>query len=143
MEIAGCKQIFVTLETATTPRLIFNPLLPSPFCIFPHHSSEVVVHFIIIQIMDGSPLAQLNNRQQQQFVISPIEDVSSLWDAPQQRQQIRPNPLQRGPFARSYNSSFGSFSSTSSSSNYTTATSISSSGTGCIGMSANLSLDPR
>ncbi len=110
--------------------------------------------------MDASPLAQLNNRYQQQFVISPIEDVSPLWDDSQQRQQIRSNPLQRGPFARSYNSSFGSFSSTSSSSNFTTATSIFSSGTGYVDlknrsdflspmasltadMSANLSLDPR
>ena len=109
--------------------------------------------------MDASPLAQLNNRQQQ-FVMSPMEDVPPLWDVSQQRQQIRPNPLQRGPFARSYNSSFGSFSSTSSSSNYATATSISSSGTRYFDlkdksdflcpmasltadMSANLSLDSR
>jgi hypothetical protein len=74
--------------------------------------------------MDASPLAQLNNRQQQ-YVMSPIDDVASGWT--QQRQPVRPNPLQRGPFARSYNSSYGSFSSGSSSS-YTSATSISGSG---------------
>jgi hypothetical protein len=110
--------------------------------------------------MDVSPLAQLNNRQQP-FVISPTEDVSPLWDDFQQRQHIRPNPLQRGPFARSFNSSFGSFSSSSASSNYTNATSATA-GTGYFDMqnrsncdllspmasltadmSANFSLDPR
>ena len=110
--------------------------------------------------MDASPLAQLNNRQQP-FVISPIDDVSPLWQPSQQRQTMRPNPLQRGAFARSNNSSFGSFSSASSSSSYTNATSASNSGTGYFDlqarsrcdllspmasltadMSANFSLDP-
>src|SRR5579859_4435125 len=110
--------------------------------------------------MDASPLAQLNNRQQP-FVISPIEHVSPLWEPSQQRQAMRPNPLQRGPFARSNNSSFGSFSSTSSNSNYTNATSASNAGSGYFDMqsrsrcdllspmasltadmSANFSLDP-
>ena len=111
--------------------------------------------------MDASPLAQLNNRQQAPYVMSP-DDVSPLWEASQQRQPVRPNPLQRGPFARTYNSSYGSFSSGSSNSSYTNATSASSSGTGYFDMrsrskcdllspmasltadmSANFSLDPR
>lgn len=114
--------------------------------------------------MDVSPLAQLNNRQQP-FVISPVEDVSPLWDDLPQRQPVRPNPLQRGPFARSFNSSFGSFSSSSavsSNSTYTNATSATiATGSGYFDlhrsncdllspmasltadMSANFSLDPR
>lgn len=114
--------------------------------------------------MDVSPLAQLNNRQQP-FVISPVEDLSLPWDDFPQRQHIRPNPLQRGPFARSFNSSFGSFSSNSavsSSSTYTNATSATTAtGSGYFDlhrsncdllspmasltadMSANFSLDPR
>ena len=111
--------------------------------------------------MDASPLAQLNNRQQQ-FVMSPIDNASPLWEPSQQLQPVRPNPLQRGPFARNFNSSFGSFSSTSSSSNYINATTGSSSGKGYFDLknrskcdllspmasltadiSANLSLDPR
>lgn len=111
--------------------------------------------------MDASPLAQLNNRQMP-FVISPIEDHSPLWEASQQNQQVRPNPLQRGPFARAYSSSFGSISS-SASSNYTNASSAPSTGSGYFDlnnqrskgdllspmasltadMSANFSLDPR
>ena len=111
--------------------------------------------------MDASPLAQLNNRQQPSFVMSP-DDISPLWEASQQRQPIRPNPLQRGPFSRSYSSSFGSVSSGSSNSIYSNTTSASSSGTGYFDiktrskcdllspmasltadMSANFSLDPR
>jgi hypothetical protein len=113
--------------------------------------------------MDVSPLAQLNNRQQP-FVISPVEDISLPWDDFPQRQHTRPNPLQRGPFARSFNSSFGSFSSNSavsSSSTYTNATSATTAtGSGYFDlhrsncdllspmasltadMSANFSLDP-
>src|SRR5437667_11398633 len=103
--------------------------------------------------MDASPLAQLNNRQQQS-ALRPIEDGSSFWDTSKQHQQIRPNPLQRGPFSRNYNSMFGSFSTTSSS-NYTNATSAGAENFGLknrfdflspmasltADMSANLSLD--
>jgi len=111
--------------------------------------------------MDASPLAQLNGRQQAPFVMSP-DEISPLWEASQQRQPIRPNPLQRGPFARSYSSSVSSFSSGSSNSMYSNTTSGSSSGTGYFDltsrskcdllspmasltadMSANFSLDPR
>ena len=111
--------------------------------------------------MDASPLAQINNRQQPPFVRSP-DDSSPLWEASQQRQPIRPNPLQRGQFSRSFNSSFGSFSSRSANSGHALATSASSSATGYFDlrnpskcdllspmasltadMSANFSLDPR
>jgi hypothetical protein len=105
--------------------------------------------------MDASPLAQLNGRQQQHFVLSP-DDISPL------SQPSRPNPLRRGPFSRSFPSSFGSFSSSSASKSGSSATSMSSLGSGyfdlnprpkgdllspmaCLtaDMSANFSLDPR
>ena len=105
--------------------------------------------------MDASPVAQLNSRQQQPFVQFP-DDISPL------SQPSRPNPLQRGPFSRSFTTSFGSFSSSSGSKSRSSATSMSFAGSGpfdlnarpkrdllspmaCLtaDMSANFSLDPR
>ena len=170
MEIVGCKQILSSHRpssqqhhgsSSSIPPFPLSPLLSliPVFLYFP--LSLVGAETSIESTMDVSPLAQLNNRQQPSFVKSP-DDISPLWEASQQRQPIRPNPLQRGPFARSYSSSFGSFSSGSSNSIYSNTTSASSSGTGYFDlksrskcdllspmasltadMSANFSLDAR
>ena len=106
-------------------------------------------------MMDASPVAQLSSRQQPLFALS-RDDISPL------SQSSRLNPLQRGPFSRSFTTSFGSFSSSSRSKSGSSATSVSSLGSGyfdlnarpkrdlpspmaCLtaDMSANFSLDPR
>jgi len=103
--------------------------------------------------MDASPVARL--RQQPPFVPS-RDDISPL------SQPSRLNPLQRGPFSRSFTTSFGSFSSSSRSKSGSSTTSVSSMGSvyfdlnarpkcdlpspmACLtaDMSANFSLDPR
>src|SRR5271163_5003332 len=79
--------------------------------------------------MDASPLAQLNNRQQQ-IVLSPIEDISPLsqWEPPPQRQAFRHNSISNGQLSRHY-SFQGTFSSKSTNnSSYTNASSVSSAG---------------
>jgi len=167
VEIVGCKQILSSHHTSSQQHNVSSSSIspfPLPLSFF-NPSSFLSCPLPLVGVetstMDASPLAQLNNRQQPSFAISP-DEISPLWEASQQRQPIRPNPLQRGPFARSYSSSLGSFSSGSSNSIYSNTTSASSSGTGYFDiksrskcdllspmasltadMSANFSLDPR